>query len=658
MKKNLDLLLGFSLLILSLVIWNEVRSLGWLNWDDPEYVLHNPWLGNFTQSFQVYYMGNYHPLTLLSLGIDKLIWANYPTGWHTSNWILHSLNTFLLFFLARQIGASKLSAFFVALVWTSLPVLTEAIAWVSSRKDLLYSFFALLSLLAYSKFVQTPSKYKLIYYSASLFFFIAACLSKAMAVMIPVWIILLFYRQEIVSKDFKKILIALSPFLLISLITGILAVLAQQEAEAVQRSLGLIQQPALAIISIQQLLQHIFIPFRLSPFYPYPNEDYFWTQTLISIGILACLGALAYRLNKYYPNLLLGLIVFTILVLPVSQIIPVGIALTADRYAYLASAGLLLTLVPGLFSLSPKPIWVALPLGLWAFFGISRIQQQIPVWKSGISVFKSVVEIHPQTAFAWSNLGNAYAERGDLVQAENAFRKSLKADSSYWIGYQNLSTLLYEKQAYAECASVTQKLLARNPGHLNGQLMQSRLSCLSGCSPDALKTLSSLILENPTWGEAWALIGEHYQYHKQFPSAEIAFRMAVLGNPENENFRINHALMQAESGDAGSAIITLQKLSLSRPQDPILLANLAWIQYLNNQAALACKTNQEALHLAPQIPALWGNQGLYEWTAGNSKASDAAYQKMKSLNPDSATLNQAEVDLMTAKLKAKLNRLN
>lgn len=78
MKKHLDLILGFSLLILSLLIWNEVRSLGWLNWDDPEYALHNPWLGNFTQSFQVYYMGNYHPLTLISLGIDQLLWANNP----------------------------------------------------------------------------------------------------------------------------------------------------------------------------------------------------------------------------------------------------------------------------------------------------------------------------------------------------------------------------------------------------------------------------------------------------------------------------------------------------------------------------------------------------------------------------------------------------
>lgn len=466
--------------------------------------------------------------------------------------------------------------------------------------------------------------------------------------MVPVWIILLFYQPEIASRNFKNILQTIAPFLLISLVTGILAVLAQQEANAVQQSLGIIQQPALALISIQQLLQHILIPYGLSPFYPYPSEDYFWTQALISMGLAAGIILLAFKLYKYYPNLLFGLIVFITLVLPVSQIIPVGIALTADRYAYLASAGLLLALIPGLFSLVPKPTWVALPLGLWALFGISRIQQQVPIWKSGISVFKSAVEIHPHTAFAWSNLGNAYAEKGDLVQAENAFRNSLKADSSYWIGYQNLSTLLYEKQSYTECASITEKLLNGNPDYLNGQLMQCRLSCLSGCSPESLKTLSSLIQEHPLLGDAWALVGEHYRYHKQFRSAETAFKMAVQLNPENENFRINHALMQAESGDAGVAVLTLQKLSQSRPQDAILLANLAWVQYLNNQAEIACKTNQAALNIAPQVPALWGNQGLYEWMAGNLEASESAYEKMKSLNPDSATLKQAEEDFASA----------
>jgi protein O-mannosyl-transferase len=648
MKKHTDSLLFISLWVITFLIWQDCQSLGWLNWDDPEYALQNPWLEKLSGIWSIFYMGNYHPITLLSLGMDYLLWSKTPWGWHLTNLIFHCFNTSILFLLARKLGASSWVSLITAVCWTSLPVLTEAIAWVSSRKDLLYSFFALLSLLSFSKFAQSQTVNKNTYYFISLSLFLFACLSKAMAVMIPFWIILLFYRKEILSKEYQKVIKPVIPFFLISVLTGILAILAQQDAGAVQQSLGMIKQPALASISIGQLFQHTLIPFNLSPFYPYPQEEQFWMQALISILLLVGLLLGAFKLYSSRPGLLIGIMLFLSAALPVSQILPVGIALTADRYAYLASAGLLLVGIPEIFRGVSKPWMIGIPLSCVSLLGIFTIQKQIPVWRSGISVFKAVVTIHPQAAFAWSNLGNAYAEQKDLIQAENAFRKSIQADSSYWIGYQNLSAILYEKGAYQECKQLTLLLTKKNPEQVQGQLMLLRLSCQTGCDAQSYQKLVRLIQVHPKIAEGWVLLGEHFRNKKQYEEAETGFRIAVLLQPSNRNYQINHALMQAETGGAKEAIRTLSTFSQADPNDAILWANLAWVQFLGQELGAAAHSNSQALRLAPQVPMLWANQGLYLCKSSNYNEATLAFQKFLALNPDSTSVQQAIKDLKNA----------
>ncbi len=650
MKRYADLLWIILLGILTFLIWRNTLTLGWLNWDDPEYALQNPWLKRIPEILGIFYMGNYHPLTLLSLGLDNFLWDKDPWGWHLSNLILHSLNTGLLYLLARKLGAAPLTAFLTAICWTCLPVLTEPIAWVSSRKDLLYSFFGLLSVLFYALFTESKIINKNIYYTTSLFLFLFACLSKAMAVMIPLWILLLFYQKEIIAKEYQLVTKRMAPFLFISTLTGIIALFAQQDAGAVQQGLGMIKQPALASISIVQLLQHSVIPFNLSPFYPYPEEQHLGVQALIHFLILAGLMFGAIKLYTSRPGILIGIMLFLLAVLPVSQIIPVGVALTADRYAYLASAGLLLVVIPEIARWVPKPWMIAVPVGCISLWGMNSIQKQIPVWKSGISVFKAVVTLHPQAAFAWSNLGNAYAEQQDFVQAEKAFRKSILADSSYWIGYQNLSTLLYKKGSYSECEQISRLYIQKKPKQIEGRLMLLRLSCQAGCNASGYRNLIVLIQQFPKKAEGWILLGEHFRNRQQYKDAAECFGIGVSLQPFNQSYQVNQALMQAETGNTIEAIQTLSNLSKANPDDAVLWANLAWAQFRGQELGAAANSNSRALRLAPQAPMLWANQGLYNCKLGNYKEANAAFQRFLALNPDSTSVQQAIRDLENARI--------
>src|SRR6185312_13737428 len=106
--------------------------------------------------------------------------------------LFHAMNALLVFWLfLRMTGATWRSAFVAALfAWHPLHV--ESVAWVSERKDVLSSFFALLTLICWREFKVQGSKFK-VWYCAALFCFALGLLSKPMLVTLPFLLLLLDY---------------------------------------------------------------------------------------------------------------------------------------------------------------------------------------------------------------------------------------------------------------------------------------------------------------------------------------------------------------------------------------------------------------------------------------------------------------------------------
>ena len=92
----------------------------------------------------------------------------------------------------------RIIAFFTALLWGIHPVNVESVAWLSASKVLIYTFFYLLSLLCYLKYVQNRRN---TYFLLTLFFFICSFLGKEHAVTLPVCLLLIDY---FVGRDFHN----------------------------------------------------------------------------------------------------------------------------------------------------------------------------------------------------------------------------------------------------------------------------------------------------------------------------------------------------------------------------------------------------------------------------------------------------------------------
>src|SRR6186713_3499795 len=163
------------------------------NWDDEYYVVQNAllrgpdWAGIFSKPV----VSNYHPITIATLAANYSMTGLDASSYLISNLLLHLINTGLVFYFTWLISGKKLwVAAFTAIVFGIHPMHVESVAWVSERKDVLYTLFFLISLIQYWRFLVTSKNKYLIY---CFLFFALSLLSKPAAIILPFVLILLDY---------------------------------------------------------------------------------------------------------------------------------------------------------------------------------------------------------------------------------------------------------------------------------------------------------------------------------------------------------------------------------------------------------------------------------------------------------------------------------
>ena len=132
-----------------LYVTANVHVLGGLTWDDLVWA--------FTGSAA----GNWHPLTWLSHILDVQLFGLAPGWHHFTSLLFHTANTLLLFRLLEGLTGAPWRSLMVAALFGIHPLHVESVAWVAERKDVLSTFFFLLTLMAYARYVRSPESTRL-----------------------------------------------------------------------------------------------------------------------------------------------------------------------------------------------------------------------------------------------------------------------------------------------------------------------------------------------------------------------------------------------------------------------------------------------------------------------------------------------------------------
>ncbi|MCX6251724.1 MAG: tetratricopeptide repeat protein [Bacteroidetes bacterium] len=421
-------------LLLTLIVYFPSLTNGITNWDDNKYI-DNPYvkdlsLAGIVKIFSVYVLGNYHPLTLLSLGIDRLIGGGNPFIFHFTNLLLHLFNTFLVFLLVKRLTQNNLLAILTFMLFGIHTLHVESVAWVSERKDVLYSFFFLVSLIFYTKYV---SGRKTVYYGLSLLLFFLSLLSKGQAVIL---VAILPFIDYLKGRKWlsTKVLSEKIPFLLLSLIFGWVAFRAQQSASALHfEYYTLPERFAFAFFGFAQYLIKSIAPVCLSAFYPYPQRLLngciplsYWLF-IIPLPVYLIGSYFLVKRSKIYA---FGLSMFLLNLLPVLQIIPFGGAIIADRYFYIPSIGLLLCFAFGLLEIRNTKIRYALVISFILIFS-SLSFSRCMVWKDSLTLWDDAISKYDYAKVAYSNRGIVYGNLGQWDKAIADFSRAIELDNKY-----------------------------------------------------------------------------------------------------------------------------------------------------------------------------------------------------------------------------------
>jgi len=522
----------FGVLGLTWWVYSLTPNFLLLLWDDDKYITDNPLFftppkGNIWKAIIA---GNYHPLTLISLRLDKQFGEIY----HLTNVVLHLLNTTLVFILFRLFKFKPWGSLFAALIFGIHPLHVESVAWVSERKDVLYTAFLLGSWIVYlisSTNKGLPNKF---IYVISILLFILACLSKGMAMVLPFLIIIeLYFRRGNLKLEFIRLI----PFFCVSVFFAGVAIWAQGQFSAIRLATDF---TTLQKISFPfygwffYLIKSIYC-WKLSAVYPYPTITLAglpWYFMAAPFGFMAILFFLwIFRKTSF---LLSGFLLYTVALLPVLQIIPVGNAITADRYFYLSSIGVLYIIC--FFWDKWKAIKLEIYLKAILFLGITLslsivARERTKVWQNSRVLFTDVVQQFPQVAVAQYNLGITYALEKQFSSALICYLNATQANPGYADAWTNLGVTYLELGRNEESVGPLLRALEISPTHVdalnNLGVAYERLGNYS----EALKTYRKGLVYNPGKLELYNNIGFMFEKTNVLDSAKYYYETALKLSP-------------------------------------------------------------------------------------------------------------------------------
>ena len=602
-----------AMLVTGLVYINSLHN-GITNWDDPDYLTNNPLLDWHKTPLRAYFSsvisGNRHPLTMLSLSLDYALGGGRAGGTlsgqvHQTNLLLHLLNVGLVFGVCWQwSGGSRLVAFLVALLFGIHPMHVESVAWISARKDVLYTFFFLLSLLGYWRFLD---RRQWGYLLLSLLAGVLANLAKPAAVILPVVLVLVTLWQT--NKLTMKTLLPISPFFVVAAIMGWLTLASQASAAAINENYSLWERIQLGGYALVNYVIKAGWPVGLSALYGRPGAGvafpwFFLAATVVSVLLLVLLGWGYVRQARSNAKSWAAIWFFggaffvANMALTLQIIKAVGSAAYADRYTYVAYIGLFFAVAMTIQRLQRPALRLAALGGVAVFSVACAVLSfgRVDVWKNAETLWTDVLKTQPFSATAYSNRGNFYEQNDRLDDAladynmavANDPRVVFRANRAYMLSKLNRpdealadadfllldnpdnalaltikGTALVGKNQPAAAIPLLVRSLKIDSTYLNTWVNLGSAYFTNGQYPEAIRHYQKAGLldgQNPV---LWTNLGAAFLQNKQYPDAIAACQRAILLNPANGQAQLYACYAYQKSGqlaEAKASALQAQKL--------------------------------------------------------------------------------------------------
>lgn len=424
----------FLLVTITTAVYAPVTRHEFIDYDDDRYVTTNSHVNsglswqNIEWALTADAVANWHPLTWISHELDSELYGlDHPGGHHTTSLLLHVLNVLLLFLLLFHTTGARGRSFVVAALFALHPLNVESVAWVAERKNVLCTFFFLLTLGAYGWYARKPGLKR---YSLILLLFALGLASKPMVITLPFVLLLLDFwplrRVEnwsspsaafpVKRASFLSLLLEKLPLLLLSAASAVITMIVQRRGNELVpiAASPLSWRLQNAIWAYATYLWKTIFPRGLTPFYP-TLELPLWEVVLASIAMLT-IGFLVWKKSSGQPYLPVGYLWFLGTLVPVIGIVQVGAQSMADRYVYIPLIGVFVAVVwAALDATEAKQISPRWPMAVVSVILIAlalTTWRQVNYWENSITIWSHALDVSIDNFVAEEDLAVGLANRG------------------------------------------------------------------------------------------------------------------------------------------------------------------------------------------------------------------------------------------------------
>jgi Tfp pilus assembly protein PilF len=569
-----------------------IRNLGALLGDPATILREGRWVGYLTFA-----------LNRRFIGVEA-------TGYHFVNFIIHVVNTLLVYALVRETFATPrvrtsaiaqwapAIAFVAAALFVSHPLQTQAVTYIVQRFTSLATLFYLLAVVQYARWRMrrdrggAPAARTLASWVGILAAAVLAMTTKQIAFTLPFALAvyeLIFFDAPVLqrAKYLAPVLATLPiiPLRLVGIGTPFRDVVsAAGEATRVQTALPRTDYLATQLPVIATYLRLLVLPVGQNIDHDVPIQHSFFSPLALGCGLLLVgLVALAVYLlrrtsgtsrpiDPAWRIVAFGILWFFLALSVESSVIPI-VDVMFEHRVYLPSAGLFVGIATGCALLARRPMWTprvfvtagALLSVVLAGATLARNR----VWANELTLWSDAVSKSPAKARPYQNLGIALVAAGRGPEAQEAFATANRADPGNADILANMGALLRDVGRYDEAAEWLRAAIRARPDHA-----------------DAYYNLGSTFLTTGSYSEAAELLAQAITHRPDFPAAygNYAAAMNHLGRPQetiarlesvapsladNANARFNLGVayaMVANYPAAQREIEALQRLAPERAQ--------------------------------------------------------------------------------------------
>jgi tetratricopeptide (TPR) repeat protein len=575
---NVKLGVSLGLIALTLITYGDMvwdRAYDLVSFDDYHYVRDNSHVGaglsvdGLEWALKSFDEANWHPLTWVSLQLDAEIFGTDPRGFHLTNLLLHAANSALLFLLLLRATGAVWPAAAVAAFFAVHPLHVESVAWVTERKDVLSTFFWLLTLLAYTRYVERPGAGR---YWLALICMILGLMSKPMVVTLPCAMLLFDYwplgrwtgggQPETSAHgpqvSMNHLLKEKIPFFLLAACCSFATLHAQTPVTNHEYSFGV--RVLNTMVSYVTYLGQTFWPSDLSVLYLHSGVKLPLELAVASGLLLLGITLLALHWRRRRPYFAMGWFWYLGTLVPAIGLFrQVGLQAHADRYTYIPLIGIFIVL-----SWGAEEFFRRLRHGRWSLSAITGILliacatvtgTQLRYWRNSTTLWNRALQVSGDDSRLHFIVAKLHLNYGETDLAILHAKIGLQQNPDDFDSYSLLAVILKECQKLDDATEVIAQAVAKWPDLVEARKEMAAALWRQDRIPAAYAQLAVVARLQPDSAEGQNYSGRMLQLKGDVNGAAGCFWEAVRLAPKRWDYRCDLAYVLDEKGDHFDAVL-------------------------------------------------------------------------------------------------------